>query len=397
LIEDIGKRKQAEAALHESEERLRLVVESLAEGVVVHDAQGRLISANRAARQILGLGAGDLVGKSAIDPGWRALREDGSDWPADRYPAMETLRTGEPLSGAVMGLQKPDGTLAWLSLNTRLLPGMEASATRGVVVSFADVTAHRSTEAALQRMNAELERRVVERTQALEQANREMQSFSYSVSHDLRAPLRVINGFSRILLADGAGKFDPETLDHLGRIAAGAERMGRLIDDLINLSRVSRTEMRRQAVNLSQLAASVAKNLAQAEPQRQVEILIAPDMMVDADPGLLQIVLENLLGNAWKFTSRTDGARVEVGWQERDGEIIRFVRDNGAGFDMRHAGKLFGAFQRLHSQREFEGTGIGLSIVQRIVVKHGGRIWAEAKPGAGAAIYFTLASGARTI
>jgi light-regulated signal transduction histidine kinase (bacteriophytochrome) len=155
--------------------------------------------------------------------------------------------------------------------------------------------------------------------------------------------------------------------------------------------------MRRQAVNLSQLAASVAKNLAQAEPQRQVEILIAPDMMVDADPGLLQIVLENLLGNAWKFTSRTDGARVEVGWQERDGEIMRFVRDNGAGFDMRHAGKLFGAFQRLHSQREFEGTGIGLSIVQRIVVKHGGRIWAEAKPGAGAAIYFTLASGTRTI
>jgi light-regulated signal transduction histidine kinase (bacteriophytochrome) len=220
-----------------------------------------------------------------------------------------------------------------------------------------------------------------------------MQSFSYSISHDLRAPLRAINGFSKIVLAANAGKFDQETIDNLGRIAAGAERMGLLIDDLLNLSQISRRELRRQAVNLSALAGAVAKHLAQAHPQRRVEVLIAPAIMVEADRGLVQIVLENVIGNAWKFTARTDGARIEVGQLERDGETICFVRDNGAGFDMRYAGKLFGAFQRLHTPREFEGTGIGLSIVQRIVVKHGGRIWAEAKPGQGATLYFTLAPG----
>jgi light-regulated signal transduction histidine kinase (bacteriophytochrome) len=224
-----------------------------------------------------------------------------------------------------------------------------------------------------------------------------MQSFSYSISHDLRAPLRAINGFSKIVLAESAGKFDQETVDHLGRIAAGAERMGRLIDDLLHLSQVSRKELHRQAANLSELAGEVAGNLAQAHPERQVEILIAPAMMVDADRGLVHIALENLIGNAWKFTSRTNGARIEIGQQECDGEMVCFVRDNGAGFDMRYADKLFGAFQRLHTSREFEGTGIGLSIVQRIVMKHGGRIWAEAKPGEGATLYFTLAQGTRAV
>jgi len=397
LVEDISERKRAEAARRESEERLRLVVESLAEGIVVQDAQGRIVSANEAAQRILGLSADELIGRTSIDPRWHAIHEDGSDCPGELHPATQTLRTGEPQTGVIMGVHKPDSALTWLSINSRLLPDLGASRTRGVVTSFTDVTGHKNAEAALQRLNAELEQRVVERTQALEQANREMQSFSYSISHDLRAPLRAINGFSKIVLAENAGKFDPETVDHLGRIAAGAERMGRLIDDLLNLSQVSRTELRRQAVNLSQLAGEVAKNLAQVHPERQVEVLIAPDMMVDADQGLIQIALENLIGNAWKFTSRTDGAKIDVGQYVRDGEMVCFVRDNGAGFDMRYADKLFGAFQRLHTQREFEGTGIGLSIVQRIVIKHGGRIWAEAKPGAGATFHFTLAQGTRAV
>jgi len=509
---DITERKRAEIALRESRERMNLVVESLAEGVVVQDAQGRIISANRAAQQILGLSEDQLFGRTSIDPGWRTVHEDGSDFPGEQHPAMYTLRTGEPQSGVIMGVHKPEGTLAWLSINSRLLPGVDAPEARCVVTSFADVTgdkhaaarqrlaasvfdhaaeaimitdrnndiisvnrafseitgyaeaevigknprllrsglqqpeyyqamwdaiaekgrwsgeiwdrrrngeaycehlsisavrdekgevtnycamftditARRNIEAALVSLNAELEQRVAQRTQALEQANREMQSFSYSISHDLRAPLRAINGFSKIVLAANAGKFDAETVDNLGRIAAGAERMGRLIDDLLSLSQISRKELHRQAVDLSQLAGEVAQALMQTQPERRVEILIAPDMRLDGDPGLIQIVLENLVGNAWKFTARTPGAKIEIGQIARDGESICFVRDNGAGFDMRYVDKLFGAFQRLHSEREFEGSGIGLSIVQRIVIKHGGRIWAEGKPDAGASFYFTL-------
>ena len=249
--------------------------------------------------------------------------------------------------------------------------------------------------AELRRLNADLQRRTTAQAEALEQANRELQSLSYAISHDLRAPLRTITGFSKIVLATTAGKLDQETHDHLGRIAAGAERMGSLIDDLLKLSRVSRMEMRRQTVNISELAAQVAAGLAQAHPGRQIALQIAQDMKVEADQALCQIVLENLLGNAWKFTARTAAAKIELGQLERDGETIFFVRDNGAGFDMRYAGKLFGAFQRLHGLREFDGNGIGLSIVQRIVFKHGGKVSVEAKPGEGATVQFTLGSAAQ--
>ncbi len=246
--------------------------------------------------------------------------------------------------------------------------------------------------AELRRLNADLERRNAAQSEALEQANRELQSLSFAISHDLRAPLRTITGFSKIVLAAGAGKLDQETLDNLGRVAAGAERMSSLIDDLLKLSRVSRMELQRQSLDISQLAGAVAARLAQAHPERQLELQITPDMTAQADQALCQIALENLLGNAWKFTARTAAAKIEVGQLERNGEMIFFVRDNGAGFDMRYAGKLFGAFQRLHSQREFDGNGIGLSIVQRIVIKHGGNVWAEAKPGEGAIVHFTLGS-----
>ena len=243
---------------------------------------------------------------------------------------------------------------------------------------------------ALRLENAALEKRLAFQAEALEQAERELQSLSYSISHDLRAPLRTINGFSKIVLAANAGKFDQETTDNLGRIATGAERMGSLIEDLLKLSRLSRMEMHRQPLNLSQVAGEFAAHQAQEHPDRHVEWLIAPDLVADADHDLCKIALENLLGNAWKFTSRVAAARIEFGRLEHGVETVFFVRDNGAGFDMRYAGKLFGAFQRLHTTREFEGNGIGLTIVQRIVIRHGGRVWAEAKPGEGATLHFSL-------
>ncbi|PYR92650.1 MAG: hybrid sensor histidine kinase/response regulator [Acidobacteria bacterium] len=225
----------------------------------------------------------------------------------------------------------------------------------------------------------------------LERKNKELEAFSYSVSHDLRAPLRAIDGFSRIVLQDFAGTLDPKGQEYLQRVCAAAKRMGELIDDLLELSRVGRTELRRTRVNLSDVARHVIDDF-QKQADRQVDVAIQEELMADADSRLMQIALENLLGNSWKFTRNTVGARIEFGRDQNGHGPIYFVRDNGAGFDMTYAEKLFGPFQRLHSDVEFPGTGIGLATVYRIVERHGGRVWAEGAVGRGATFYFTIPS-----
>jgi ligand-binding sensor domain-containing protein/signal transduction histidine kinase len=237
---------------------------------------------------------------------------------------------------------------------------------------------------------AQRTRSLSERTAELQVANRELESFSYSVSHDLRTPLRAIDGFSRILLEDYAGKLDDAGQDSLMRVRAASQRMGHLIDDLLRLSRFARGEVHCVRVDLSALARAVAEELQRAEPNRQVEWVIEPGVAVAADAGLMRVVLENLLGNAWKFTGKQPAAKVEFGRTTHRGRPAFFVRDNGAGFDMKCAGKLFGAFQRLHTARDFPGTGIGLATVQRIIHRHRGRLWAESKAGEGATFYFSL-------
>jgi signal transduction histidine kinase/tetratricopeptide (TPR) repeat protein len=222
-------------------------------------------------------------------------------------------------------------------------------------------------------------------------ANKELEAFSYSVSHDLRAPIRAINGFSHILLEDYAEQLDDEGKKHLARVGEASQRMGVLIDDMLRLSRVTRSEMHRTAVDLSQLAQNVIKELRNADPDRQVEVVIAPGLKVNADLNLMRILLENLLGNAWKFTQKHALARIEFGVTEKDKKVTYFVRDDGAGFNMAYVNKLFGAFQRLHDVSEFEGTGIGLATVQRIIHRHGGLVWAEGDIEKGAAFYFTIA------
>ncbi len=242
-------------------------------------------------------------------------------------------------------------------------------------------------------MNEELQTRqkeLAERTAQLEAANKELESFSYSVSHDLRAPLRSINGFSQALLADYADRLDAQGKDHLHRVHAASQRMAALIDDLLNLSRVTRGEMHLESVDLSALARTIAAELRKSQPARQVECVIAAGIVANGDAGLLRIALENLIGNAWKFTSKSPRARIEFGVTQREGESVYFVRDDGAGFDMAYAGKLFGAFQRLHAATEFPGTGIGLATVQRIIHRHAGRVWAEGAVEHGAAFFFTL-------
>jgi len=237
----------------------------------------------------------------------------------------------------------------------------------------------------------DLERRVDERTRELQVANRHLESFSYSVSHDLRAPLRAIDGFARILMEDHAGQLDPEGRRVLERVVGSVRHMGDLIEGMLAMGRVVKADLHRTRVDVTALAEEVARELREGEPGRAVELVIARDMRALADPVLVRSLLSNLIGNAWKFTSKTAHPRVEVRQSgEQAGYAVFSVRDNGAGFDMRYAGKLFGAFQRLHRQEEFSGTGVGLATVERIVSRHGGRVWAEGKPGEGANFQFTL-------
>jgi len=246
----------------------------------------------------------------------------------------------------------------------------------------------------------ELQREVSERKKAEEEirryatqlqgANQELEAFSYSVSHDLRAPLRSMDGFSRILLETYRDKLDDEGKDNLTRVRKASQRMAQLIEDILTLSHVSRKEIKKERVDLSKMAETVLSALKEQDPSREVESAVEPDLFAEGDAHLLRLVLENLLGNAWKFTSKKEGAKIEFAKTPDDKENVFLVRDNGAGFDMRYVDKLFGAFQRLHSEKEFLGTGIGLASVKRIVSRHGGRVWAEGDIGKGACFYFTL-------
>lgn len=255
----------------------------------------------------------------------------------------------------------------------------------------------KKVEAANQRLEKEVEeRKRVERqiqgmNTELMAANRELEAFSYSVSHDLRAPLRGIDGFSQALLEDYADKLDETGKDYLRRVRAGTQRMGVLIDDLLNLSRVTRTEMRLENTDLSAIAQAVAAELRNAQPARRTEFRIEDNLKAVADAHLLRIALENLIGNAWKFSSKRESACVEFGRTDGEAGPAYYVRDNGAGFDPAYAARLFGAFQRLHGTADFPGTGVGLATVQRIIRRHGGRIWAESAVEKGATFYFTLA------
>jgi signal transduction histidine kinase len=271
--------------------------------------------------------------------------------------------------------------LAWFSRRQLL------SLARDYEASLAQV---RAQAEALRASEARLEARVAQRTAELTSANRELESFSYSVSHDLRAPLRAIDGFSQALREDEGGRLSPDGLQLLERLQGAATRMGQLIDDLLQLSRVTRAELEREPVDLSALAGSVAHQLRQHEPGRDVTFSLQPGLSAQGDARLLRVLMENLLGNAWKFTSKRSGAHIEFFAETAGGVTHYAVRDNGVGFDMAYAGKLFSPFQRMHKVTEFPGTGIGLATVQRIVHKHGGHIEAEAAPGQGATFRFTL-------
>jgi PAS domain S-box-containing protein len=379
-------------AAREARALLASIVDSSQEPIIGKKLDGVITSWNAGAERTYGYSAGEVIGRpvTLIFP---------AELVAEEATLLERLRAGETIEAYETVRITKDGRR--LSMAVTLSPIREES---GTVVGASAVhhdlttrieaeTALRISEASYRQLSASLERRVAERTAELDAANAELEAFASSVSHDLRAPLRSVDGFSHLLLERYRDQLDDEGRDWLIRIRGGVVRMGVLIDDLLRLSRAARVELRRQPLDLSAMVREIAAELRARHPNRDVEVVVADGAAADGDRGLVRTALENLLGNAWKFTSARPDARIEFGVEERDGERTFFVRDNGVGFDMAYADQLFKPFQRLHRVDEFPGTGIGLATVDRIVSRHGGVIHARAAPGEGATFWFTLGPG----
>src|SRR5258708_1982022 len=380
LRKEISERKNITEALQASEERFRNLAEAASNAILSADSRGNIVYCNRVAEQIFSYTSEELIGQSLSVLMPERFR-DGHRQGFDRF-----LKTGESrVIGKTVELaaRRKDGTEFPIELSLSSWKTHEGAFFTGILN---DITERKQAENVLQRQRKEL----AESNAGLVEANKELESFSYSVSHDLRAPLRTIDGFSHALLEDCADRLDDAGKTHLNRIRAATQRMGLLIDDLLNLSRLSRTEMHTQSLDIIALACSIARALQIAQPERRIELRIEDGLKTTADPGLLRVVLENLLSNAWKFTSKRESAHIAFGMARGNGTPAYFVRDDGVGFDPAYADRLFGAFQRLHATTEFAGTGVGLATVQRIVHRHGGHIWAESAVGQGATFYFTM-------
>ncbi len=362
----------SEAREREATAFLDAIIENIPDMVFVKEADRlSFVRFNRAGEQLLGIPRAQLLGKSDND----FFPPDEAKFFVDKDRETLARRTMVDIP------EEPIQTAAgerWL--HTKKVPILDAAGEPRFLLGISeDITERKRDVAALRAAK-----------DTAEAANRELEAFSYSVAHDLRAPLRAIDGFSQALLEDHAERLGEVGRSYLDRVRAGAQRMAMLIDDLLNLSRVTRAEVHAERVNITELFRAAMARLQRADAERSVAIAIAPDLAALGDPMLLSVLFDNLCGNAWKFTAKTPAPRIELGVTERDGERVIFVRDNGAGFDMTYVHKLFGVFQRLHRETDFPGTGIGLATVQRIIARHGGRVWAEGAVGSGATFFFTL-------
>jgi PAS domain S-box-containing protein len=383
LTQDVDRQHKIEADKQRAEQRFRLIVETAQEGVWTIDTEWRTTYVNHYMANMLGYTVEEMTGRHLFS----------FVAPESQEPARKSLEQGAQAPRAHAkdrAFLRKDGSLLWTSVSTTPMFDEEGHYI-GSLAMVTDITQRRAAEEQVRQLNAELERRIAERTAQLEFSNRELEAFAYTVAHDLRSPLRSIASFSDALAEDCACEINPVGQDYLRRITGGARRMAELIDGLLALSRINSTALTARQCDLSAMARTVLEQLQALQPGRSVRVTIQEGLMDQGDPQLLRSVFENLLGNAWKFTRERPQAEIEFSATRGErGRWIYRVRDNGAGFDMAFRDKLFGVFQRLHSQQEFEGNGVGLATVQRIIRRHGGRIWGEGQPGQGASFFFTL-------
>jgi PAS domain S-box-containing protein len=372
-IRDVTRRQRAE-------KKFRGLLESAPDAMVVVDKLGIINIINSQTEKLFGYGRAEIIGQTIETLVPKRFRKKHVKHREVYYVEHPARPMGIGMD--LFGLRK-NGTEFPIEIS---LSPLETEDGLLVIAAIRDITERKRAEADIQKLNHDLKQRAAQ----LETANYELEAFSYSVSHDLRAPLRSIDGFSHVLLEDYSAELPPEGREYLERVRAAAQRMADLIDDLLKLARVTRTPLEPKLTNLSAMAEKIANTLKEQNPKRNVTYSIMPDLMVSGDPRLLNIALENLLSNAWKFTAKKEHAIIEFGQQSKTRERTFFVRDNGSGFDMAYVNKLFGVFQRLHSASEYPGTGVGLATVRRIIKIHGGNIWAEGEEGKGAAFYFTL-------
>ncbi|PZO40533.1 MAG: hypothetical protein DCF19_11565 [Pseudanabaena frigida] len=378
IFRDLTERKQAEAEIIEKQRFIQKIADASPNILYLYDLQEyRNVYCNREIADVLGYTSAEVQAMGANFFANLMHPDDLARMP-NYYQQIELAQDGD-IFEIEYRMRHVDGEYRWLISRDSIFSRDEQGQPKQTIGTAQDITDRKKAELKLQQTTAQLEA-----------SNRELEAFAYSVSHDLRAPLRAIDGFSNALIEDYGDKFDAEGRDYFDRIRRNVQRMGMLIDDLLRLSRVSRSEMQCCTVNLSNLVQEQVNELRESEPERQVELEIAANIIVSADPTLMRVVISNLVQNAWKFTSHHATARIEFDVIEREGQSTYFVRDDGAGFDMNHAKMLFKVFQRLHNTNEFNGTGIGLATVQRVIHRHGGQIWAEGIVEKGATIYFTL-------
>jgi hypothetical protein len=386
---------EAERRAHEAEESLgflEAMMEYVPEAItIVEGPELRVRMRSRHGWEMTGTPPESLLGVSLVEHPelWELLDKDGiTRCPMEKVPLYWAVNHGTITLGAERLIRRPEGTSVPVLVNAAPIRDSHGHIIGGIA-SWSDITARKRMEDNLRVLNEDLDQRVRERTSQLE-------AFNYSVSHDLRAPLRIIDGFSLALLEDYESRLDEQGRKYLNFVRESAQRMGRLIDDILRLSRVDRAEIQPEDVDLSGLASSIIEELKAGEPERVVAISIERGLTATGDHELLKLMLENLIGNAWKYTAKQSDGRITISSVDRGAEKVFVVVDNGAGFDMTYVDKLFAPFQRLHTDAEFAGNGIGLSIVRRIISSHGGRVWAEGAVGQGASFFFTIPDKRRT-
>ncbi|MCC6657000.1 MAG: PAS domain S-box protein [Rhodocyclaceae bacterium] len=381
---DVTERRRAEDAKRAALERFEAIFQHTPNVAIQgYDARGIVLHWNRASEMLYGISAAEAAGRSV-----QSLLHTPETAREFEAVVADICASGQPSEPSEWPIPLRDGREIWV-LST-MFPVFSEGVVAEIFCMDVDITDLKQANESVRQLNVELEARVAARTAELAELNKELEAFSYSVSHDLRAPLRSIEGFGRLLEQDYAGQLDATGQDYVGRMTRSARRLAQLIDDLLEMTRIDRTEIRPTDVDLTALAGEIVDELRQGATQRQVRVGIDAGLRARGDAQLLRMALQNLIENAWKYSAKTAEARIELGCSDGGGERIYFVRDNGAGFDMAYADKLFAPFQRLHSAQEFEGSGVGLATVARVIKRHNGRIWAEAAPGQGATFYFTL-------